>query len=141
MDCGAPTAEVAVEYLSQFDLLQIRTRLQAGVDQPFDLMNLAGLQSALAAPRQSMFGEELHQGLISKAAILFILLIRNHAFYDGNKRIAVEALRLFLRRNHHELNASDADVMSLAQRIVLRNADAETTQEWLAQHISPQAHT
>ncbi len=127
-----------MEYLSHFDLLQIRTRLQATAGQPFDLMNPAGLQSAIAAPRQSMFGEDLHPGLLSKAAILFSLLIKNHAFYDGNKRIAVEALRLFLQRNHHDLSASYAEVMSLAQRIALHDADAQVAQAWLAQYVTPQ---
>ncbi len=127
-----------MNYLSQFDVLQIRTRLQATAGQPFDIMNAAGLQSALAAPRHSMFGEELHVGLQAKAAILFMLLIRNHAFYDGNKRIAAEALRLFLQRNRYMLNASDQEVMHLASHIARRDVDAEDVHDWLAEHIVPQ---
>ncbi len=40
-----------MRYVSHFDLLQIRTRLQANAPQPFDLMNPNGLHAALAAPR------------------------------------------------------------------------------------------
>ena len=114
-----------MKYLSQFDLLQIRTRLQAEANQSFDVMSTNGLQSALAAPRQAVFGHEVHSGLINKAAILFSRLIRNHPFYDGNKRIAAEALRLFLRRNQVELIASEADLLQYARRIVLEDPAPE----------------
>jgi death-on-curing protein len=108
-----------MKYVSQFDLLQIRTRLQAEARRSFDVMNPNGLQAALAAPRQAVFGHEVHSGLIDKAAILFSRLIENHPFYDGNKRIAVEALRLFLRRNQVQLSATDDELLHYARRIVL----------------------
>jgi death-on-curing protein len=124
-----------MKYLSQFDLLQIRTRLQAETRQSFDVMSTNGLQSALAAPRQAVFGHEVHSGLINKAAILFSRLIRNHPFYDGNKRIAAEALRLFLQRNQVELIASEAELLLLARRIVLEDMAQEELEAWIAAHI------
>ena len=124
-----------MKYLSQFDLLQIRTRLQAEANQSFDVMSTNGLQSALAAPRQAVFGHEVHSGLINKAAILFSRLIRNHPFYDGNKRIAAEALRLFLRRNQVELIASEADLLQYARRIVLEDPAQEELEAWIAEHM------
>ncbi len=123
-----------MRYLSHFDLLQIRTRLQAGAAQPFDLMNPNALHAALAAPRQSVFGQEAHPGITSKAAILFIRLINNHPFYDGNKRIAAAALRLFLERNGVRLNASDADTLSLARLVVVGEAEERMVEEWLTLH-------
>ncbi len=124
-----------MKYLSQFDLLQIRTRLQAETRQSFDVMSTNGLQSALAAPRQAVFGHEVHSGLINKAAILFSRLIRNHPFYDGNKRIAAEALRLFLQRNQVELIASEAELLLCARRIVLEDMAQEELEAWIAAHI------
>jgi len=124
-----------MKYLSQFDLLQIRTRLQAETRQSFDVMSTNGLQSALAAPRQAVFGHEVHSGLINKAAILFSRLIRNHPFYDGNKRIAAEALRLFLQRNQVELIASEAELLLYARRIVLEDPAQEELEAWIAAHI------
>ena len=124
-----------MKYLSQFDLLQIRTRLQAETRQSFDVMSTNGLQSALAAPRQAVFGHEVHSGLINKAAILFSRLIRNHPFYDGNKRIAGEALRLFLRRNQVELIASETELLQYARRIVLEDPAQEELEAWIAEHM------
>jgi death-on-curing family protein len=58
------------------------------------------LESCLATPFQSFSGKSLYPTLISKAAMLFYLLIKNHPFQNGNKRIAMTTLFVFLYRNH-----------------------------------------
>ena len=50
-----------------------------------ELASVARLESAVATPRQTMFGQDLYPDLFSKAAILIYLLIKNHPFVDGNK--------------------------------------------------------
>jgi death-on-curing family protein len=57
------------------------------------------LESCLATPFQSFAGKSLYPGLHSKAAMLFYLLIKNHPFQNGNKRIAITALFYFLYKN------------------------------------------
>jgi death on curing protein len=54
------------------------------------------LESALARPRASAFGEDAYPDLLTKAAALLESLARNHALIDGNKRLAWVAMRLFL---------------------------------------------
>ena len=54
------------------------------------------LESCISAPFQEYEGKELYKGLTAKAAILFYLMIKNHPFQNGNKRIAVTTLFLFL---------------------------------------------
>ena len=56
------------------------------------------LEACLESPRQSYDGE-LYPTLIEKAAILFYLMIKDHPFKNGNKRIAMTTLILFLYRN------------------------------------------
>ncbi len=126
-----------MKYLSQFDLLQTRTRLQVAERQSFELMNPAALQAALAAPRQAVFGEELHTGLLAKAAILFVRLIGNHPFYDGNKRIAREALRLFLKRNGYSLVVSDDEALAFARRVAAGAVDEVAVLAWLSERLDP----
>ncbi len=58
------------------------------------------LESCLATPFQSFSGKSLYPTLISKASILFYLLIKNHPFQNGNKRIAMTALFVFLYKNN-----------------------------------------
>lgn len=57
------------------------------------------LESCLAVPFQSFGGKNLYPSLVSKAAILFYLLIKNHPFQNGNKRIAMTTLFVFLHKN------------------------------------------
>lgn len=122
-----------ISYLSQFDLLSIRTNLARSTGERFDLLNLDGLLSALAAPKQTMFGEELHPTLFDKAATLFFLLIKNHPFYDGNKRIALLALRQFLDNNDQALCASDDEGLRFARTIATNIEDTATIRAWLEQ--------
>lgn len=57
------------------------------------------LESCLATPFQTFSGKSLYPDLISKASILFYLMIKNHPFQNGNKRIAMTTLFVFLHKN------------------------------------------
>lgn len=57
------------------------------------------LESSLAAPMMTMFGEELHKSVYDKAAAYLYHMTRNHPFCDGNKRTATASSLLFLRLN------------------------------------------
>lgn len=57
------------------------------------------LQSALAQPFQSAFGQECYPAFEAKAARLFFGIASGHAFLNGNKRTAVVALDLFCSAN------------------------------------------
>jgi len=57
------------------------------------------LESCLAVPFQRFSKKPLYPTLVSKAAMLFYLLIKNHPFQNGNKRIAMTTLLVFLYRN------------------------------------------
>lgn len=57
------------------------------------------LESCLLTPFQSFSQQQLYPGFISKASILFYLMIKNHPFQNGNKRIALTTLLVFLHMN------------------------------------------
>jgi death-on-curing protein len=57
------------------------------------------LESCLAAPFQTFGGKALYPSLLDRAALLFYLMIKNHPFQNGNKRIAMTALFVFLYLN------------------------------------------
>lgn len=57
------------------------------------------LESCLATPFQSFSGKSLYPTFIAKASILFYLMIKNHPFQNGNKRIAMTTLFVFLHKN------------------------------------------
>ena len=87
----------AVEYIA-FKL----AREKLSFDEPipdFSTRFPHALESCLAIPFQSFAKRSLYPTLLSKAAILFYLLIKNRPFQDGNKRIAMTTLFVFLYRN------------------------------------------
>ena len=57
------------------------------------------LDSSLFIPFQRFSGRSLYPSLVFKAGILFYLMIKNHPFQNGNKRIALTTLLVFLHRN------------------------------------------
>lgn len=76
------------------------------------------VDSAVAQPKAGFSGYEFYPTLPDKAAALGYSLAMNHAFVDGNKRIAHAALELLLVMNGHELDAGvdkqEATFLSLA---------------------------
>ena len=58
-------------------------------------------ESEISQIQQGFANEDLYSSIEEKAAILLYLIIKNHAFIDGNKRIAAACFLLFL--NHNEL--------------------------------------
>lgn len=57
------------------------------------------LESCLSVPFQTFDRKSLYRSLIDKGAILFYLLIKNHPFQNGNKRVAITTLLVFLAKN------------------------------------------
>jgi death-on-curing protein len=84
------------------------------------------LQSAVARPKASVFGEDAYPTLKDKAAALLHSLARNHPFVDGNKRIAWAAAWAFLRLNGIDL--PDVYDVDFAEQLVLAAAVGEI--EW-----------
>lgn len=57
------------------------------------------LESAVAAPRATMLGQLLISDPVEIAAAYLFYLCRNHAFIDGNKRVALASCLVFLELN------------------------------------------
>jgi len=57
------------------------------------------LESCLATPFQTFAKKSLYPSFLSKASTLFYLMIKNHPFQNGNKRIAMTTLMVFLFLN------------------------------------------
>ncbi len=68
------------------------------------------LESCLITPFQSFHGKTLYKGLLKKAAILFYLMIKDHPFQNGNKRIAITTLLLFIYKNNKWLKVDEKDL-------------------------------
>lgn len=101
-----------MHYLTLPELLNLTRRLEADEVRDYGL-----LDSALARPRSSVFGQDAYPDVWRKAAALMESLARNHALVDGNKRIAWYATWVYLHLAGHPLDV-DFDVDE-AERFVL----------------------
>jgi len=72
------------------------------------------LESCLMVPFETFEKKPMYGGLIKKAAILFYLMIKNHPFQNGNKRVAITALFLFLYKNKKWLKVDNKELYNFA---------------------------
>ncbi|MFH1161988.1 MAG: type II toxin-antitoxin system death-on-curing family toxin [Candidatus Jorgensenbacteria bacterium] len=75
------------------------------------------LESCLETPFASFGKRDLYRGLVEKASILFYLLIKNHPFQNGNKRIAIMSLLYFLHTNGKWLKMANDVLYSFAKGV------------------------
>ncbi|MGV9531382.1 type II toxin-antitoxin system death-on-curing family toxin [Streptomyces cellulosae] len=101
-----------MHYLTLPELLILAKRLGEDAVRDYGL-----LDSALARPQSSVFGQDAYSDVWQKAAALMESLARNHALVDGNKRLAWYATWVFLHMDGHPLDPQfDVDE---AERFVL----------------------
>jgi len=79
------------------------------------------LESCLIVPFQSFGGKLLYQGLIRKASVLFYLMIKNHPFKNGNKRIAMTTLFYFLYKNKKWIKVDNQELYNFAKWVAESN--------------------
>ncbi len=75
------------------------------------------LESALARPQATAFGEDAYAGIHEKAAALLHSLARNHALVDGNKRLALAGTIAFYGVNGLRLTLANDEAYDLVMRV------------------------
>ena len=79
--------------------LELEDALQQIAAVGFYVKDLGLLDSALARPKTTLFGEDVYPTLELKAAAMVHSIIKNHAMVDGNKRTSWFMLSSFLYIN------------------------------------------
>ena len=62
-------------------------------------------------------------------------LVSNHAFVDGNRRVAIAAVELFLLANGYRLPTDDRALEELTLAAASRHIDIEEIRIWFEQRI------
>ncbi len=97
------------------------------------------LEGALAAPDLSMFGDDLYPTLPDKAAALFHGLVRAHGFTDGNKRVALVALLVYLAQHGATLRATDDELYDFTMAAAT-TAKRDEVAVWITERWEHHAH-
>lgn len=96
----------------------------------------SALESALARPRDKWSYEPNADVALLGAAYGFGLA-RNHAFNDGNKRIAFIVMYTFLALNGLEIDAPEQAVVSLVVELASGERSELQLADWIREHTIP----
>ena len=118
-------------YLDLEDLLQIAARVG------FYVRDIGLLDSALARPRTTLFGDDAYPTLHLKGAALMHSVIKNHAMVDGNKRTSWFALTAFLFINGYHLEMSADVAVELTLAVANDQITLEEAARVIEQHLVP----
>ena len=91
------------------------------------------LESALARPQQKWnYAQKVDVALL--AAAYGFGLVKNHPYRDGNKRIGFLSIITFLGLNGHDLDATDAEVISEMLALADGRVSEAELAEWIRRH-------
>jgi death-on-curing protein len=125
-----------VIYLDLDDLLHVAARTLGEVQ----VRDAGLLESSLARPRATAFGEDAYPSIHEKAAALLHSLARNHALVDGNKRLALAGTIAFYGLNGLRLTLTNDEAYDLVIAVSAGDLDevqpiaarlAAGTQPWV----------
>ena len=95
------------------------------------------LDSAVALPQATMFGEDLYPDLFLKAAAMLRSIAQNQAFLDGNKRTAWLAMRVFLAVNGFNVHATVDDGLTMMIELAENRIDLDGIRAFLFARAVP----
>jgi len=106
---------------------------------PDNLKGRGTLEWVLDAIQYPLFGVDLYPSFVDKASILTWKIIREHVFWDGNKRTGMTVLHVFCRTNSYLLNVAYPENREVALLI----ADAregndfslDNLSAWIEEHL------
>lgn len=99
------------------------------------------LSSAIRAPFQSFGGYEVYPDIEQKAARLAYGLVQNHAFIDGNKRIAAHVMLVYLKVNGITLTYTQKELQDILLGLAASEITFNDLVEWIKNHKAPQKNS
>ena len=121
-----------VIYLSRDDLLSLHEGLIRRYGGIQGLRDEGILDSCLAQPKMCVFDVERFPTLTAKAAAYCFFIVRNHPFFDGNKRTGFVAALHFLRINNLKVRFDEDEMYD----VIVGVAKGEVSVDHLATVIA-----
>lgn len=107
---------------------------------PWEHVNKRNVEHLAELPAMSLFGDEIYPTLESKAAEMMYKINKGHIFPNGNKRMSVACVFLFLLLNGKILNVSPDDARDKALNLAQSDAQdfelvKKDLRQWIVDHI------
>ena len=120
--------------LTKEQVISIHSSLIEATGGTDGVRDIGLLESALETPFQTFDGKDLYPALIQKAARLGHSLVSNHPFVDGNKRIGIHTMLVFLAVNGVEIECTQKELIDIGLSLADGTMDAEKLLIWLSLH-------
>ncbi|MEX2149645.1 MAG: type II toxin-antitoxin system death-on-curing family toxin [Steroidobacteraceae bacterium] len=95
------------------------------------------LEAVLARPQQLLAYTSDAITLERLAAAYGIALVRGHCYPDGNKRLALAIMDVFLQLNGLELTASEPDAVLTLRAVAAGEMEEEDLVRWVQEYSAP----
>ena len=89
------------------------------------------LESTLARPQQLLSYSDPAPSIYELAASYAYGFAKNHPFADGNKRIALAAIDVFLQLNGFELTATEVDAVDTILQLAAGEIEEAALAKWI----------
>ena len=120
--------------LSKEQVLMLHEHLIKNTGGSEGIRNEGMLDSALSNPFQSFGGIELYPSIHAKAAQLCFGLVKNHPMIDGNKRLGVHVMLVFLALNGYELTYTQQELSDMILALASGEIGTEAIMQWIIGH-------
>ncbi len=125
-----------MKMLTEQDVMAIHHLMIEETGGSHGLRDRGLLSSAVHSPFQTFEGKDLYPAIEEKAAHLGYSLVNNHPFIDGNKRIGILAMAVFLDQNGYILTCSDSELVFLGLSLADGSCSVEDLVKWIKQHLN-----
>ncbi|MBK6351107.1 MAG: type II toxin-antitoxin system death-on-curing family toxin [Steroidobacteraceae bacterium] len=95
------------------------------------------LEAALGRPINLHAYSQTPLPLPRLAAAYGFALARGHCFPDGNKRVALAIIDVFLRMNGLQLTADELDAVDTIQSLAAGDLTEDQLADWITAHVAP----
>lgn len=95
------------------------------------------LEAALARPRQLYNYSPEPPSLERLAAAYGFAIAKGHCFPDGNKRLTLGVIDVFLQLNGRELTADEAEAVVAIRAVAAGEMDEDELAAWIAANSGP----
>ena len=106
----------------------------------FHVRDVGLLQSSLARPNTTLYGEDAYPSLDLKAAALMHSIVTSHPLIDGNKRTAWALMITFVLLNGFEVVAETDDAFDFVLGVATESQDLDSIASWVEAHRVPHSH-
>jgi len=125
-----------MRYLTLGEVVELHRLVLAASGGATGIRDLGALESAVAQPRASFGGSDLHPTLIEKTGALGFALAQGHPFVDGNKRVAHAVMATFLLLNNADITATVDEQEQLMLNLASGRLSRSDLVAWLREHVT-----